>query len=124
MLIPVSCKETTKNTLWENASYTQDTTFGNGKTEIKVSVSAREKQVVFTIKTEKQTLSEALLEHKLIEGEDGPYGLYVKYVNGIRADYDLDKAYWSLTKGGVYLNSGIDSVKIKDGESYELTYSK
>ena len=82
--------------LWESATYTQNQTFGEGKTTIEVEVKAEEKSVTFTINTDKENLADALLEHKLVDGDDSQYGLYIKKVNGILADYDVDKAYWGL----------------------------
>ena len=78
----------------------------------------------FEIKTDAGNLGEALLEAKLVEGEMGDYGLYIKTVNGLRADYDLDGAYWALSKNGEYLMTGADKTSIADGEHYELTYTK
>ena len=78
----------------------------------------------FEIKTDADNLGDALLEAKLVEGEMGDYGLFIKTVNGLRADYDLDGAYWALSKGGEYLMTGADSTTISDGEKYELTYTK
>ena len=46
-----------------------------------------------TINTDKEILRDALEEHNLISGEQGAYGLYVKVVNGIKADYDEDGGY-------------------------------
>ena len=60
----------------------------------------------------------------LVEGETGDYGLYIKVVDGLRADYDLDGAYWAISKDGEYLMTGADSTPIADGEHYELTYTK
>ena len=79
---------------------------------------------VFTITTTKTTLYGALKQEDLVKGEKGDYGLYVKVVNGLRADYDLDKAYWSFSKDGVDLIKGIESTLISDGDSYEITYVK
>ena len=78
----------------------------------------------FVISTDKKMVGDALLEEGLIEGEDGAYGLYVKKVNGILADYDIDKSYWALYKNGEYCMSGVDTTKIADGEHYELVYTK
>ncbi len=78
----------------------------------------------FELKTSSDILADALLEAKLVEGEDGPYGLYIKYVNGIRADYDKDGAYWALSKGGEVLMTGVSDTKISDGDKFELTYTK
>jgi len=82
------------------------------------------KSTEFKIDTNKETLADALLEAKLVEGEESQYGLYIKYVNGIRADYELDGAYWSLSKDGEMLLTGASETKIANGEKYELTYIK
>ena len=52
------------------------------------------------IKTKKWTVGEALLDKEIISGEEGPYGLYVKTVNGITADYDVDQTYWAFYING------------------------
>ncbi len=110
--------------LWENAAYTQNETFGEGKTTIEVEVKAEEQSVTFTVNTDKENLADALLEHKLVEGDDSEYGLYIKKVNGILADYDVNKSYWGLYKNGEMLNTGASDTKISDGEHYELVYTK
>lgn len=110
--------------LWATAKYLSDTEFGEGEKTVKVKVVVEDKSVTFTIKTDATTLGEALFAHELISGEEGQFGLYVKYVNGIRADYDLDKRYWNFTKNGEYMMTGVDMTEIADGEAYELTYSK
>ena len=50
----------------------------------------------FEIHTDKKTVGEALLDLGLIAGEDSEYGLYVKTVNGVTADYDTDQTYWAF----------------------------
>lgn len=110
--------------LWANATYLEDTAFGEGAKTVTVKVIAEDKSVTFTVKTDAKTLGEALIEHGLIAGDMGDYGLYIKYVNGIRADYDLDKRYWNFTKNGEYMMTGADMTEIADGEAYEFTYAK
>ncbi len=110
--------------LWANATYLEDTTFGEGAKTVTVKVIVEDKSVTFTVKTDAKTLGEALIEHGLIAGDMGDYGLYIKYVNGIRADYDLDKRYWNFTKNGEYMMTGADMTEIADGEAYEFTYAK
>lgn len=110
--------------LWAAATYTEDTSFGNGATTVTVQVKAEDKTVSFTLKTDKKTLGDALLEHGLIEGEAGAYGMYIKKVNGITADYDVDQSYWAFYKGGEMMMVGVDGAEIKDGEGYELVYTK
>ena len=70
-----------------------------------------------------KNLRQALENAGLISGEEGAYGLYVKVVDGVTADYDVDGSYWSLTKNGV-LCSGVDSTEIADGDHFEFTYTK
>ena len=70
-----------------------------------------------------KNLRQALEGAGLISGDEGAYGLYVKVVDGITADYDIDGSWWSLTKEGV-LCSGVDSTPIADGDHFEFTYSK
>ena len=113
-----------KDDLWQNATYTENKEFGNGKTTVQVEVKVGDRSVTFTVKTDKKTLGDALGEHNLIDGEKSEYGMYVKVVNGITADYDKDKAFWSFCKNGEMMTTGIDSADIADGEHYEIIYSK
>lgn len=124
-ILMTACGNTTdEKNLWDTATYTEDAELGNGVKVITVDVIAEDKTVTFTISTDKETLGDALLEHKLISGEKGPYGIYVKMVNGITADYDINQSYWLLTKNSGYMQTGVDSTQIADGEHYELTYTK
>ena len=65
-----------------------------------------------------------MLENKLIAGDEGAYGLYVKVVNGLRADYDKDQVFWAFYIGGKSSMSGVDMTDIVDGEKYTLAYEK
>ncbi len=106
------------------ARFTEDTTLGKGSKIITVTVTDNEgKNVVFTIKTDAKTVGDALLENELITGDEGAYGLYVKVVNGLRADYDKDKAYWAFMIDGEMAMTGVDMTDIVDGGKYELVYT-
>ena len=120
----VACADVETTGAWENATYTSDKEFGKGEKTVTVLVVAEEQTLTFTIHTDKTTLGEALLEHGLIEGDEGPFGIYIKKVNGILADYDVDQTYWSLTKSGEMMLVGVDGTEIADGEQYELTKTK
>ena len=124
MLCLTSCNTVDAEGLWEEATYRRDMTFGSGDTTVQLEVKVEDQSVTFTIKTDKETLGDALLEHELISGDEGAYGLYVKEVNGIRADYDKDGAYWALYKDGEMSMTGVDSTNISDGEHYEFVYTK
>ena len=110
--------------LWENATYLKDTEFGEGAKTVQVEVKVEEQSVTFTVNTDKDILGDALLEHGIIAGEEGAYGLYIKVVNGITADYDVDQSYWAFYQNGEYMMTGVDSTEISGGEHYELVYTK
>ena len=120
----VSCAKAPEKNLWETATYTEDTTFGEGTKTIQVEVSAKEKSVTFTVNTDKETLGDALTEQNLISGRKASYGLYVTVVNGITADYDKNKTYWAFNKNGESMMTGVDGEKISGGEHYEFVYTE
>lgn len=72
------------------------------------------------VTTKCDTVGAALLEMGLVAGEEGPYGLEVKSVCGVVADYDVDKTYWALYNGGEYSMVGVDSLKCADAEDVEF----
>ena len=120
----VACEKDTAASLWDNAMYTTDTSLGEGTKTLTVLVKCEEKTVTFTIKTDKATVGEALMDHSLVTGDQGDYGLYIKSVNGIKADYDTDKAYWAFLQNGEYMMTGVDTTNFESGQSYELVYTK
>ncbi len=79
----------------------------------------------FTFRTDAEYLGQALMERKEIGvvGEDGPYGLYIKTVDGEDAS-DGDQTFWSVSLGGESLMVGADQQPIQDGEHYELVLTK
>ena len=120
----VSCNTVEKTGIWENATYRKDMEFGNGTKRIVVEVKAEEQSVTFTVKTDKDTVGAALLEHDLIAGEESQYGLYVKTVNGMTADYDVDGSYWAFYINGEYAMTGVDGTAIDEGATYKLERTK
>ena len=113
-----------KTGLWANATYVEDKEFGEGAKTIDVEVKVNDQAVKFTIHTDKDTVGAALMEHGLIAGEEGAYGLYVKVVNGITADYDVDQSYWSFYINGEYAMTGVDVTPIDESAVYSLVYTK
>lgn len=111
-------------TLWDDATYTEDHAFGSGSKTVQVEVKVDSHSVTFTLHTDAEKLGEALLAENLIAGEESAYGLYVKTVNGMLADYDTDKTYWAFYKNGEYMSVGVDAAVIADGEHYELVLAK
>ena len=110
--------------LWKDALYQEDTTLGEGAKTLVVEVTAAEKTVTFTVKTDKDTVGAALLEQNLIAGDQGEFGLYIKKVNGITADYDIDQTYWAFSINGEYATAGISDTPIAADTIYGLTLTK
>ena len=79
----------------------------------------------FTIRTDAEYLGEALMEHEKLGviGEDGPYGLYIREVDGEPCS-DANQTFWSVSLNGESLMVGADSQPIADGEHYELVLTK
>ena len=76
------------------------------------------------ITTNKATVGEALLEKGIVEGENGDYGLYIKAVNGIVADYNTTGTYWAFYINGEYALTGVEKTPIEEGVSYMLKVEK
>ena len=110
--------------LWDTALYNEDTVLGEGAKTVTVTVRAQDREVVFTINTDRDILGDALMDHELVAGDVGAYGLYIKRVNGIVADYDVDGYYWGFYKGGEFMLTGVDGTAIVGGESFELVREK
>ena len=78
----------------------------------------------YSVSTDCETVGAALLANGLIEGEDGPFGLYVKRVCGVLADYDVDQTYWALYADGESAMVGVDALGCADVKSVEFRVSK
>ena len=81
-------------------------------------------EVSCEVKTDKTVVGDALLDLGLIAGENGQYGLYVKTVNGITADYDVNGTYWAFYIDGEYAMSGVDVTDIVEGSTYTFKVEK
>lgn len=72
----------------------------------------------FTIHSDAATVGEALVANDLIKGEESDWGLYVKEVCGIVADYDVDGHYWAFYINDEYAMTGVDATELTDGSAY------
>lgn len=98
---------------------TEGNVLGEGDTKFDFTVVDQDgEETLFEIHTDKEIVGEALQDVGLIEGEEGEYGLYVKTVNGITADYDKDGVYWAFYVNDEYAAEGVDSTKITEGDTY------
>ena len=107
----------------ENAGEVQ--VLGEGATVFQFSVVDLEgNETKFEIHTDETTVGAALMQLGLIEGEDGPYGLYVKVVNGVTAIYEEDGSYWAFYENGQYGLTGVDMTDINPDVAYSFVHTK
>ncbi|MBR4308623.1 MAG: DUF4430 domain-containing protein [Oscillospiraceae bacterium] len=101
--------------------YTDGATLGRGSTAFTLIVcDANGTETTLQINTDETILGKALLDLKVIAGEDSQYGLYIETVNGLTYDYNRDGKYWALYIDGEYARSGIDSTEILADATYML----
>ena len=95
---------------------------GTGKTTFSFVVTKLDKtSKTYTVHTDKTTVGAALLEVGLIAGSDSEYGLMVETVDGLKLEYNADKAYWAFYVDGEYAMTGVDSTNIEAGKVYGFT---
>lgn len=81
----------------------------------------------YSLKTDAEYLREAMDEAKskgfTYEGTESEYGLMISHVNGLRADYTQDGAYWAIYVNGEYGQYGADAQPVADGDTYKFEYT-
>ncbi len=123
-LLAAGCSD--KNDGAELPSGTDEVTvLGEGATSFNLTVVDGDgKESLFTVRTDETTVGGALLALDFIEGEEGDFGIYIKTVNGILADYDVTGTYWAFYIDGEYATSGAEATDITPGAEYALKVEK
>lgn len=115
------CGDTKPPATWETKTFAEGDVLGEGSKEFTLTVvDAEGTKTSATIRTDKSTVGEALLELEVINGSKEEYGIYVKSVNGKTYDFEKDGKYWAFYIGGEYAMTGIDQTEILSGTAYEL----
>ena len=97
------------------------TVLGEGSKTFDLTIVDKEGAAhAYEIHTDEEYVGFALIAHELIEGEEGPYGMYIKSVLGQVLDYETDGMYWSFYVGGEYALTGVDLTPVTEGVSYML----
>lgn len=124
-LTAFGCNDNKTDSKYNTVTVSDGATLGEGAKKLDVSICDAEGNVVnVDVYTDKTTVGEALLDVNLIAGDDGEYGLYVKCVNGIVADYDADGKYWAFYINGEYAMTGVDTTDIDESAEYSLKVEK
>lgn len=92
-----------------------------GEKEITVQVvHGDQSEKSFVYNTDAEYLGEVLLDASLIDGTEGPYGLFVTTVDGETAD-ESKQEWWCISKDGEMTQTSIDTTPIADQDQFELT---
>jgi len=121
LLSAAGCAKKQANlSIWDTAAYTENTELGHGAKTVTVKVEAADKAVTLTLRTDAETLGEALLENGLTEN-----AVFFTTLNGMTADWNKDQAYWAFHQGGKLMQIGVGDAYIEDGdEEYVFIYSQ
>jgi len=95
-------------------------------TQVSFTVEVTDSQgtvTLFSFTTTEATVGAALLAEGFIEGEVGAFGLMVSHVNGVRADYTEDGAWWKVKINGEDAMVGVDSIPVTEGDTYAFIYT-
>ena len=93
------------------------------KTIVVEVVHSDESSKEFTYSTDFEYLGEVLEAEELVVFGEGPYGMFITTVDGERAVYEEDGAYWALYEGEEYAAQGADQTVIEDGDQFALVYT-
>ena len=89
-----------------------------------IVVHADGSEKTFNYETDQEFVGPVLTDAGLLEGNAGPYGLEITMVDGEKAVYAEDNAYWALYEGEEYALQGIDTTPVKENQVYKLVWTK
>lgn len=101
--------------------FREKTTAGEKDITIEI-VDKNSKSTVYELTTKAEYLEQAMNEADGLtyETTDG----MVMVVNGVRADYTLDGAYWGFFVNNDYCNYGIAQQPVNDNDHFVIKYTK
>ncbi len=101
-----------------------DTAEGGKNITIEV-ISADKSEKTYELSTDAEYLKQAMDEAEGLSysGTESEYGIMITEVNGERAVYETDGAYWGLYVNGDYCQYGIDAQPVYDGDDFEIVYT-
>ncbi len=94
---------------------------GQGREVFEITVVGIDgEETSFTVHTDEKTVGDALVRAGLVSGDKGPYGLYMKTVNGVTLEYEKDGKYWAFYVDGEYATRGVSETEIEEGVAYAI----
>lgn len=77
----------------------------------------------FQYKSDLEFVGEVLLAEGIVTGSEGPYGLFIESVDGEKAVYEENGAFWSFYIGEEQALQGVDQTPVEDNGVYQLIYT-
>ena len=115
------CRGAPTETTQPLGQVTNTTELGEGSKSFELTIEDKEGVIhSYRIHTDEEMVGFALIEHQLIEGEQGQYGMYIKSVLGQTLDYETDGMYWAFYVNGEYAQTGVDQTPIQADTAYLL----
>ena len=115
------CSTTPAETTAPPAETTPVTEVGEGASNFELTIVDKDGVThLYRVHTNVGMMGEALTEVDLIDGEQGPYGMYIKSVLGQVLDYETDGMYWSFYVNGEYAQTGVDQIPVEHDGKYML----
>ena len=104
-----------------------NTHHGDKKVSLVVVNEAGE-EADYNVQTDAEYLIEVMEDAKKLglkyDGEKDAYGMMISEVNGVRAVYEENQAYWSFSVNGEYCEYGVSQQPVEDGDQFEIKYTK
>ena len=89
-----------------------------------IAVDLEGKETTFEVRTDAETVGEALEAEGILKGHDAEYGLYIDAVNGVELDWERDGKYWAFYVNGEYGMTGVDMTDIEPDTAYAFVKTK
>ncbi|MBQ2135759.1 MAG: DUF4430 domain-containing protein [Clostridia bacterium] len=95
----------------------------DGKKDILVTIEYKDgEEKEIEIATDKEYFADVLLEEKLVSKEEYDAGYYT-VIDGVRADYNADGAWWCVYEAGEMTSVGMNELPVEDGDEFEIVYT-
>ena len=77
----------------------------------------------YTVKTDDETIGDALMSAKLIPDDSKTNGFFTN-LDGVTAEYAVDQSYWAIYIGDEYAMTGAFEMEVANGTVYKFIYTK
>lgn len=92
---------------------------GQFHVQVNVMNEKEDYEKTYSFDTNETILGDLLVNNDIIQYEDSDYGRFVTGVDGMKAE-DSKEQWWSVLVNGESAATGIDGIRIQDGDVYTL----